>query len=155
MIHVRQQIRENIATILLESPIKWITVQKTRIQSQRQIWPYLMVFSTGDTDEKVSVDEPCIYQRTIPIIIIGMLKMPGNGDTQTIEDKMDDLSFEVESKLTNEKLKALVPQVQMLSLVSTALEVIVTEDDVIDHAEVTMNWQVVCFNSEADPSTLI
>lgn len=155
MSHIRAQVKDALATILGTSPTTWGRVYKTRVQSTRQVWPYLMLYSAGDTTEILSVDDPIIYQRNVSIVIVGMLRMPSNSDKQTIEDKMDALSLEVETKLTSAAVRSALTGIESLSMESTALDLIVTDDDVIDHAEVTMKWNVVCANSENSPSTII
>ena len=153
--HIRQQVREAVATVLSATPTAWNIVVESRVQSTRQIWPYLMVYSDGDTAEAISIDDPVIYERTCRIVIVGMLRMPSAGEVETIEDRMDELSLEIETKLTNSALRAQLAKIQSLTMNSTTLEVIVTDDDIIDHAEVTMTYDVVCANAENAPSTLI
>lgn len=160
MSHIRTQIKNAVAQILATTPTAWSSVMKSRISTKRQEkWPYLMVFTTNEADEVISVNDPAVYLRTISLAVIGMLKMPGTGDTVTIEDKMDALALEVETKLTNATLKALVNKVQSLSLVSTTLEVVVSEnaagDETVDHAEVVMSFEIVGATSEDNPSVLI
>jgi hypothetical protein len=154
MSHIRQQVREAIAAVLAASSVSWRSVIESRVASTRQIWPYVMVFSTGDSLEVISVNDPTIYSRTINIAIVGMLRI-ANTDTITIEDKMDVMALEVETKLTNAAIRAVLPGIESLAITSTSLDLIVTDDDAIDHAEVTITCEVICANAENAPSTIL
>lgn len=153
MLHIRQQVKYAIASLLKVDMVEYESVLETRLQSSRQIWPYLLVYSTGDTVESVAATDPNIYLRQINITVVGMLRI--NNDNLEIEQIMDAFCLEVESKLISSNLRALVPQFESFSMVSTNLDIIVTEDDAIDHAEATMNFVVTCANSETSPSVLI
>jgi hypothetical protein len=154
MTHARQQIREAVATILSGQPIAWQSVTETRIASTRQIWPYLMVFAESDQSNPTTVSDPCVYGRELTLTVAGMLRLPGTGDTYTIEDKMDAVAAEIETKLTQSALRAEVPQVQSLSLASTSLEV-VEEDEGIYHGEVITSWRIGYSTLEGVPETLL
>ena len=154
MTHARQQIREAVATILSRSPVAWKTVSKSRIQSTQQIWPYLMVFAESETSEPSTVDEPSRYGRELTVSVVGLLKLPGTGDTYTVEDRMDECAAEIETKLTQSALRTEVAQVQTLALTGTSMEVIL-EDDGIDHAEVILSWKIGYSTLEGSPDSLI
>ncbi len=152
--HARKQVREAVATILSRNPVAWKSVTESRIASTRQNWPYLMVFAESEQSEQTSVNNPCAYGRDMTLSVAGMLKLPGTGDTYTIEDKMDTLAAEIETKLTQTALRAVVPSVLSISLVSTSMEVIL-EDDGIDHAEVILSYRINYATLEGSPGTLI
>jgi hypothetical protein len=154
MTHARQQIREAVATILSRSPVAWKTVLKQRKEPDRVLWPYLMVFAESDQSQPTTVSDPCVYGRELTLTVAGMLRLPGTGDTYTIEDKFDAMSVEIETKLTQSALRAEVPQVQSLSLASTSLEV-VEEDEGIYHGEVITSWRIGYSTEEGSPETLI
>lgn len=154
MTHARQQIREAVASILSSNPIAWGSVTKSRIASTLQIWPYLMVFAESEQSDPTTVNDPCIYGREMTLTVAGMLRLPGTGDTYTIEDKMDAVAAEIETKLTQSALRAVVSQVQSLSLTNTSMEVIL-EDDGIDHAEVILSWRIGYSTLEGVPGSLL
>jgi hypothetical protein len=151
LISIRRQILDAFAASLAKAT-NWGLVHTTRIQNVRQVWPYLMVYSTGDAIEQIVATDPNIYLRSVDVVVVGMLRL---SDWSETEERMDALSLEVEQRITSEAIRALVPQIQSMELVSTALDIVITEDDAIDHAEVTVNFRVVCANSENDPSVLI
>ncbi len=155
--HIRKQVRDAVATILdTGTPTNWVKpVEKTRIPSPRQKWPFLMVYSTGEGDEAISPLNPAIYLRTIGISVVGMLRLPGSGDTISIEDKMDALALEVESKLTFNALESTLSGVQTLLMQGTELDVVVSEDGAIDHAEVIINFEITCASAEDAPATIL
>ena len=86
--------------------------------------------------------------------------MPGTGDgsgnMETVEDRMDALSAEVETKLTDATLKASLAKVQTLALQSTSMEIVINDEDgTISHAAVTQVWGVTYATTEGLPETLI
>jgi hypothetical protein len=151
--HARQTIREAVAAILSRQSIAWRIVTQTRVPAARQIWPYLMVFAEGEAVQPVTVNDPCIYDRDMTLTVAGMLLLPGTGDRETIEDQIDTLSAEVETKLTQSALRAELPQVQTLALVSTDMELVEEEDG--KHAEVILSWRIGYSTEEGSPETLI
>lgn len=156
MSHIRTQIKDAIATILdAGTHASWYITNKTRITPKRQNWPFLMVYSTGDNCEVLSVLNPTIYRRTVNITIVGMIRLSGNGDTETVENTIDTMALDIETRMTNTALRAVIPAYESMALISTSSEVVVTEDDVIDHAELTMVYEVVCATDESSPAVLI
>lgn len=154
MSHGRKTIRSAIATLLAASPSAWSQVVETRIQSQRQIWPYLMVFSESEDSDDSVVNLSGIYSRNLIVSVVGLLRLPGTGDTQTIEDKMDTMAAEIETKLTHTTLGAVVSAVKSVSLIASRMDVII-EDDGVDHAELNLSWRVNYYTAEGSPETLI
>lgn len=151
--HARQQIREAIARLLAANPVAWKSVTESRIASTRQIWPYLMVFADGELSEQIDATDPGVYDRTVTINVAGMLKLPGTGDTYTIEDRMDECAAEIEAKLTQSALRDEVP-IGTVALTSTSMEVILEEDG-IDHGEVILQWRIGYSTLEGFPGSLI
>lgn len=100
-----------------------------------------MVFVIDEQSSPSTVDDPARYGREMTLSIAGMLRLPGTGDTYTIEDKMDGVAAEIETKLTQSALRTEISQVQSISLANTSMEVVL-EDDGIDHAEVILSWRI-------------
>lgn len=160
MAHARQTIREAIATVLSTAPTNWVKVFETRIVTSRQVMPFLIVYASDEACTSMLMHPASIYDRTITIQITAMLKMPGTGDgtgmTETVEDRMDVVAAEIETKLTRTSLTAIVPKVKTLELQSTAMEVVVNEaDGNISHAELTQTWVVTYDTAEGAPEVLI
>ena len=161
MAHARQTIREAIGTILaVATPTNWAKVYETRVTTSRQIWPLLMVFATDETAERMGIGSTGIYDKSVNISIVGMLKMPGTGDgtsmAETVEDRMDAMAAEIETKLTITTLTAIVAKAKTLALQSTGMDVVTNEaDGSISHAELTQVWQVTYDTAEGAPETLI
>lgn len=151
--HARQTIREAVATVLSSSPVAWGSVIESRIASTRVIWPYLMVFAESEQAE-ATFTNPASYMRDLTVTVAGMLRLPGTGDTQTIEDKMDDVAAEIETKLTQTTLRAEVQQIQSLSLTNTSMEVVEEEDGTM-HAEVILSWRISYSTLEGSPGSLL
>ena len=153
--HARQQIREAVATLLKVSPATWGPVFETRIPSSRAVLPYLMVFSDGESADQISVNSPCVYLRDLNLVVAGRLRLPGNNDTETIEDRMDALAAEVETKLGFSSLLTTLSQLKSIRLTSTEMNVIVNEDDAPQYAEVTLAFVAQYATTEAAPTVLI
>jgi hypothetical protein len=155
MSHARKQIRTAIADLLRTDPSTWRenAVQETRIESSRQIWPYLMVFADEEVSSKDTISEPAVMERTFQLFIVGMLKLPGTGDTQTIEDQMDAMATEIETTLKPSAVSGVLPKV-VLSLVSTKPDVI-NETDGIDHGQLHMTWEVSYSTISGTPESMV
>jgi hypothetical protein len=157
MSHARKQIRNAVATLLAPTPGTgtYQLVTQTRIDSSRNIWDYIKVFADGDTSERLVISAPAPYDRVLSLAVVGMLRMPGNKDTQTIEDKMEAMAAEIENKITNLLLLAALPKVGWIALTDTKMDVLVDVNDKIDHAELTMSWLVSYSTQEGLPETLL
>ena len=155
MTHARQTIREAAATLLKTSPTKWGQVFETRIPTSRAVLPYLLIFSDGESVENVGQNLAGVYLRSVNIVVAGRLRLPGNNDTQTVEDGMDALAEEAETKLTFTALQAAVASLQSMTLNSTEMVVVVSEDDAPQYAEVTLNYTARYVTAEGAPGTLI
>lgn len=153
MTHARQQIREAVATILSRNPVAWKSVLKQRMEPDRVLWPYLLVFDTPETSDPSTVSDPCIYAREMTLITKGMLRLPGTGDMQTIEVQMDDLAGEIEVKLTQSTLRASIVQIQSLYLAGTDKDIVEreTETGITYHAEVVLSWRISYATEEGSP----
>src|SRR3990167_8668209 len=138
MTHVRQQIREAVATLLKVSPSTWGPVFETRIPTSRAVMPFLMVFADGESVDSISVNSPGVYFRDLNIVVAGRLKLPGNNDTETVEDRMDALASEVETKLSFSALLSTMTQLKGIRLASTEMVVVIDDQDSPQYAEVTL-----------------
>ena len=156
MAHARKQIRDAVAAALAPTPSTgtWSHVHPSRIDLARQI-DYLKVFADSDAADVQGIDEPILYDRTVSLVSVGMLRLPGTGDTVTIEDKMDALAEEVETKLTNAVIRALLPGIGWIALDTTRMDVVVTEEIKPDHAEVTLAWNASYATEEGAPDVFV
>lgn len=155
MSHARQQIREAIATRLRTSSSQWGTVFETRLPTARAVMPYLMVFADGESEMPATDGEPLVYQRHLNLVVSGRLRLPGNNDTQTVEDSMDALAAQVETTLTFASVQVSLPQLQKLHLTSTEMVVVTNEDAQPQHAEVTLAFVAEYHTQEGIPATLV
>ena len=113
-----------------------------------------MVFSESEQSDPSVVNNPCIYDRRMTLTVAGMLRLPGSGDTYTIEDEMDAVALEIETKLTQTALRATVPQIHSMFLKNTSMDVVIEESS-IDHAEIIMSYEINYATLEGSPGTLI
>lgn len=155
MTHTRQQIREAAATLLKVAPTAWGPVFETRIPSPRAVLPYLMIFSDGEAVDASSVNYGGGYVRDLALVVAGRLRLPGNNDTETVEDKMDALASEVETKLSFATLQAAIVQLKALRLTSTEMLVVTDDQAVPQYAEVTLSFVARYATAEGAPTTPI
>lgn len=155
MTHARQQIREAAATLLKVTPVTWGPVFETRIPSSRAVLPYLLIFSDGEAVDASSVNYGGVYLRDLNLVVVGRLRLPGNNDTETVEDRMDALAAEVETKLSFATLLATITQLKGLRLTSTEMVVITDEQAAPQYAEVTLSFVARYATAEGAPETLI
>lgn len=127
----------------------WITIVESRIPMRRAVWPYLMVYADWDRSARVTLHDPSPYDRTATIAVVGMLRLPCSGDTQTIEDQMDALASDIEIWLTTDQLRGVMAGFQRLALVHTGMAVMA------NHAEVTTLWNIDYATQEGAPGVLI
>jgi hypothetical protein len=70
-------------------------------------------------------------------------------DLIDVENRMDEMAAQIETKLTSTRLRSAMAKFQTLTLVHTALDVLE------DHAEVSMSWDVAYANVEGIPSIAV
>ena len=155
MAHARQQIREQIATLLKVSPVSYKAVFETRIPPSRAVMPFLLVFASDESSTQMLIHPTGMYDRSVNINVVGALKMPGTGNgtsnTQTVEDLMDAMSVEIETKLK----ASVVTKAKTIALQSTSMEVIISEaDGTVSHAELTQTWVCTYDTVEGLPEVL-
>ena len=154
--HARQQIRKAIVALLAPASAgTWKIVRDSRIESQRQVGNYLMVYVDSEPVEKVTIHSASPYERFASVNITGMLRMPGNTDTENIEDKMDAMAAEIEAALTNDALHVLLPNVGSIALQSTDMVVTVDDEEKPQRAELHQVWQVSYSTMEGQPEVFI
>lgn len=152
--HSRTQIREAVAGILKQETGLWAHVYESRIDYPRAIWPYLKIYADRDDNTRISVHSPHTQEHALSLNIVGLLKIP-TGETETVEDQMDAIAALIEQTLTEKQLFGTLPLIKQLTLQSTQMDVILSTDDTISHAEVTTNWMIKYMTLEGVPETLI
>lgn len=152
--HSRTLIREAVAGILKQETGLWAHVYESRIDYPRAAWPYLKIYADRDDNTRLSVDSPHTQEHALSLNIVGLLKIPA-GETETIEDQMDAMAALIEQTLTEEQLHGTLPLVKELTLQSTQMDVILSTEDTISHAEVTTNWLIKYMTLEGVPETLL
>lgn len=114
-----------------------------------------MVFAVSEPTQS-TVNDPCDYRRELTVIVKGLLKLPGTGDTYTVEDRMDECAAEIETKLTQSALRDEVQQIESFELVNTDIDVVIEDfEGGIDHGEVVTSWRVTYSTEEGSPETFI
>ena len=156
MTHARTLIRRAVAKVLAPTENgTYAHVHPSRIDSPSKK-NYLKIYCDVDSAESLGTSEPVVYDRVAKLVFVGHLSLPGTGDTVTIEDKMDALCEEVETKLTNASIRLEVPRIGWISLDTTNMDLIIGDPDLKpDHAEVTMGWDANYATEEGVPGAFV
>jgi hypothetical protein len=116
-----------------------------------------MVFVESETSQAATVNDPCNYERELILSVVGMLRLPGTGDKESIEDRMDEVSAEIETKLTQDTLRSKI-MVGSLEMLSSGMAVIEGEGEdgrLTYHAEITLSFRIGYSTLEGSPDSLI
>jgi hypothetical protein len=152
--HARTLIRTTVAGILKQETGLWAHVYESRIDYPRAVWPYLKIYADRDDNTRLTVHSPHTQEHALSLNIVGLLRIPA-GETESIEDQMDAMSALIEQTLTEAQLKGTLEGVKELTLQSAQMDVILSTDDTISHAEVTTNWLIKYMTLEGQPETLV
>ena len=155
MAHARKQVRDAVGTLLSAgTPTNWKRVFKTRITPSRDVMPYLMVFIGPEVNAPLEVHQGPDIQREMQLSVRGRVRISGDGEP--VEDDMDALAAEVESKLTFAALNtALGGKLQDLYLQASDQNIVEDDDNDRTYAEVALDWLVQVNTAEGDSETLI
>lgn len=152
-VHARAQIRDAVAELLKQETEAWALVYKSRIDYPREVWPYLKVYCDKEGTQRLTIHSPHAEERTLSLIVVGLIRIPSSGETETIEDRMDAVALKIESYVTEEALYDDLPALKTVDLVNSAMDVILNQDDKISHAEVTLTYKIVYTTMEGMPDT--
>lgn len=152
MAHARQTLREAIATVLDAGKVSYSRVYQSRLPPLQQVWPHVAVYDENEADALLTIHPSQPLERDLRIITEGRLQVVGN--PEDMEDRMDTLAAEVETKLTYAALGAVFPKLVTLQLLDTEKRIIFDErTDQISHATVVLGWRVVYMTNEGAPET--
>jgi hypothetical protein len=152
MSHVRQQVREAAHTLLNTSPTNWQRVFKTSIPPARDVAPYLLVYTDIETSSALDIHIGHLQLRDITLSVRARLRVV---DGETLENTMDTVAAEIETKLNQAALKAaLSNKLKAFELLSTSNDIIFDENE-RTYAEVALDWRVQVMTTEGVPETLI
>ena len=119
MSHARQQVREAVGTVLGDTNTPyWNKVLESRITTDRDILPYLLVFIESETSTMLTIHPTPILERDMALSIQAHVRIPP--DLETFEDTLDNVAAQVESKLTFANLKAQLGATELKHVTLTA-----------------------------------
>jgi len=154
MSHAREQVRSAVVTLLNTSPTAYRRAYNTRIPPQQQVWPYLMVWAESESIPDRTIHPSSMQMREMVLVVEARVQLPQR-ETEEMENQMDDVSAEIETKLTLTALQTALPKVESFILTDTRLELAVDQDDVPSYGAVVMNYQISYATVEGTPGTLI
>ncbi|MCG7984734.1 MAG: hypothetical protein JAY90_18530 [Candidatus Thiodiazotropha lotti] len=151
MSHVRKQVRDAVGVLLSANPTNWNHVFKTKITPQREVLPYLLVYIDNENIEALDISPAYLQLRDMQLIVRGRFRLV---EGESLEDYLDDIAVEIETKLTTATLKAqLADKLKGFELV-TINDDLITDDNERSYAEIVFEWHVKVMTTEGIPETL-
>src|SRR3990172_3867925 len=84
----------------LDTGTTWSAVINSRIPLRRVVGDYLLVYADMDHADYLTMHETHALDRVATIAVVGMLRL-----SPDVEDRMDALAAEIETKLTTARLR--------------------------------------------------
>ena len=154
MAHVRETVRSAVVTLLNTSPTAYRRAYNTRIPPQQQVRPYLMVWAESEAIPDRTIHPSSMQLRDMSLVVEARVQLPQR-ETEELENQMDDVAAEIETKLTLAAIQTALPKVESFILTDTRLELAVDMDDVPSYGSVVMNYLISYATTEGTPGTLI
>lgn len=152
MAHARQTLREAVANVLDNSMVNYARVYESRLPPLQQVWPHVAVFDETEGDAALTIHAGHIQERDLRLVTEGRLQVVGN--PEDMEDRMDTVAAEIETKLTETALRAVFAKLKLLQLTDTDKRIVFNETSgEIAYAAVTLGWRVVYMTVEGAPET--
>lgn len=144
MTHVRQQLREEVATVVTGLATTGVNVfQSRKYPLQESELPCLIVTTEGDDVEKLTMNFPSLLERSTVVRITAKAR-----ETVDVDDKIDDICAEVEIAIANATLIA-----KSNDFIGTE-----TDEDVVGNQSVgtaTLTYQMKLHTLENAPETAL
>lgn len=110
--HVRQQIREAVATLVTGLTTTGSRVHQSRVRPLADTGLPCLLVHSNDTERIEPADMDTLQQRELPIVIRGLAK---GGDT--LDDTLDTIALEVETAMaTNPRLSGKAQSSRLVSV---------------------------------------
>lgn len=147
MAHVRQQIRERVATEVTGLTTTGTNVFQSRVYPlQASNLPGLLIYSTAETSEPIEMGSASrTMNRNLSLVIEGYVKATSNFD-----DTIDEVCSEVETALGGSTVNGLVKDIY---IESTDISYQAEGDQPL--AVATMTWYVLYETAENAPDTAL
>lgn len=153
MSHVRNQIRDVLTTLLNTSPVNYKRAYNTRIPPMQQVWPYVLLWIENESIEDTTVNPAWWQMRTAVMTIDCRTQLPMR-ETESLENRLDDLATEIEQKLVSSASIAAV-DIKNIRLLNTAMEVILDDDNNPSYGSARLTYEIKYCTNEGVPQTLI
>jgi hypothetical protein len=147
MSHGRQQIREAVATDLLGTTTCGSRVYESRIYPFDGT-PCLAVFSLKEEIMDTGRTLGGVIRRSVSIVVEGRAKPPEGG--ANLDDLLDTICAEVETKLAEDHLGGLV---ELVELVQTVIELSAVQERPV--GLVRMEWRYIYRTLATAPETIL
>jgi len=154
MSHVREQVRGAVVTLLNTSPTAYRRAYNARIPPMQQVWPYLMVWVESEAIPDRTIHPSSMQMRDMVLTIEARVQLPQR-ETEELENQMDDVAAEIETKLTLTAVQTALPKVESFILTDTRLELAVDQEENPSYGAVVMNYLISYATIEGTPGTLI
>jgi len=145
--HIRQQIREAIATAVTGLATTGARVYQSRVYPlETANLPALLVYSDSDTSEPMTIHAPRVLQRSLSVRVVAIAKAVAD-----VDDTLDKICKEVETALAN-PVSGLT-MAKTVTLTGTQLEMVGTAEQPAGAAN--MQYQIDYFNAENAPDVAL
>jgi hypothetical protein len=146
--HVRQQIREAIGTVLMGLPSTAGRVYQSRVYPVEDAdLPALLVYAEGESSVPSTVHSPRVLERNLRLRVTAIAK--SNAD---VDDTLDTICLEVETALAN-PVAALDPLARNITLTDTAIDLSGDTERPVGMA--TLSFEVGYFTAENAPDVAL
>jgi hypothetical protein len=153
MSHVREQVRGAVVTLLNTSPTAYRRAYNARIPPMQQVWPYLMVWVESEAIPGGTIHPSKIQERSMTLVIEARVQLPQR-ETEELENQMDDVAAEIETKLTLTTIQTVLPKIGSFDLTDTRIELAVDQEENPSYGAVVMNYIISYSTIEGIPGTL-
>ena len=143
-----------MVALLSASPINWTGVYSQRTPPQREVWPYVMVYSEAESGTQEIIGLPGIYLRELTIVTVGKSQIIQDYHDK-IENTLDTIAAEIETKLTTATLQASsgMANIKSLALIDTMIDTVI-DDSGPRYGYIVLTWRIQYMTAEGIPATL-
>lgn len=147
--HIRQQIRERAAALLVAVDTQtWQRVFTQREVPLRAVKPYLLVYTPTEASTPATVHQPYLLQRDATLIVQAHVRI---ADVESVEETFDAVAVEIEQTLTYRAMQANVAKLSGIYLINTQTDIIVNENNERQYGQLTLTYQAQYHATEGNP----
>lgn len=137
----------------LGSGTSYARIYNSRVPPKAMTWPHVAVYIDSEASDAITFNPAYMLERTARLITEGRLQISIQ-NSETMEDRMDTLAAEIETKLTTALLTAQFANLKSLVLTDTEFSLVQNEETgELAYAAITLAWRVTFNTVEGVPET--